>query len=46
MRISPVSENVGRWYPAMTLDEVKGLLEEGALVELEATAAVAPGGSP
>ena len=31
-------EKLGRWYPAMTLVEVKGLLEDAALVELEATA--------
>lgn len=35
-------ELVGRWFPAMTLVEVKDLLEDGALVELEATAALAP----
>ncbi|HEV2863236.1 MAG TPA: RidA family protein [Pyrinomonadaceae bacterium] len=29
---------VGRHYPAMTLVEVKGLLEDGAKVEIEATA--------
>lgn len=33
---------VGRHYPAMTLVEVSGLLEDGALVEIEATAAVPP----
>lgn len=33
-----------RHYPAMTLVEVSSLLEEGALVELEATAALPPGG--
>jgi enamine deaminase RidA (YjgF/YER057c/UK114 family) len=31
---------MGSHYPAMTLLEVKGLLEEGAKVELEATAAL------
>ena len=31
---------VGKHYPAMTLVEVKGLLEEGAKLELEATAAL------
>jgi enamine deaminase RidA (YjgF/YER057c/UK114 family) len=31
---------MGRHYPAMALVEVKGLLEEGALVEIEATAAI------
>jgi enamine deaminase RidA (YjgF/YER057c/UK114 family) len=30
---------MGKHYPAMTLVEVKGLLEEGAKLELEATAA-------
>jgi len=33
-------ETVGRHYPAMALVEVAGLLEPGALVEIEATAAV------
>lgn len=33
-------ELVGRHYPAMTLVEVKSLLEPGAKVELEATAAL------
>jgi enamine deaminase RidA (YjgF/YER057c/UK114 family) len=33
-------EQMGSHYPAMTLLEVKGLLEEGAKVELEATAAL------
>ena len=33
-------EQMGRHYPAMSLLEVKGLLEEGAKVELEATAAL------
>jgi enamine deaminase RidA (YjgF/YER057c/UK114 family) len=33
----------GRHYPAMTLVEVKGLVDRGALVEIEATAVV--GGS-
>jgi enamine deaminase RidA (YjgF/YER057c/UK114 family) len=31
---------MGRHYPAMTLVEVKGLLEEGARLEIEATAAL------
>lgn len=31
---------MGRHYPAMTLVEVKGLLEEGARVEIEATATI------
>ncbi|MBK7644658.1 MAG: RidA family protein [Planctomycetes bacterium] len=34
-------ELVGKHYPAMSLVEVADLLEEGALVELEATAAIA-----
>ena len=33
---------MGRTYPAMSLLQVRGLLEEGALVEIEATAATAP----
>ena len=33
-------EVVGRHYPAMALVEVAGLLEDGALVEIEATAAL------
>ena len=33
---------MGRTYPAMSLLQVKGLLEEGALVEIEATAAIIP----
>jgi enamine deaminase RidA (YjgF/YER057c/UK114 family) len=32
--------HLGRHYPAMTLVEVKALLEEGALCELEATASL------
>jgi enamine deaminase RidA (YjgF/YER057c/UK114 family) len=35
-------EVVGRHWPAMALVEVADLLEEGALVELEATAALPP----
>ena len=31
-------EHLGRHYPAMTLVEVKALLEDGAKVEIEATA--------
>lgn len=34
---------MGRNYPAMALVQVAGLVEEGALVEIEATAAVPPG---
>lgn len=33
---------IGRHYPCMALLQVKGLLEDGALVEIEATAAVRP----
>ncbi|MCB9587176.1 MAG: RidA family protein [Polyangiaceae bacterium] len=33
-------ELMGRHYPAMALLEVKGLLEPGAMVEIEATAVV------
>lgn len=33
-------EVIGRHYPAMTLVEVKGLLEDGAKVEIETTAVV------
>lgn len=33
---------MGKHYPAMALVEVAGLLEPGALVEIEATAALAP----
>jgi len=33
-------EIVGRHFPAMSLVEVAGLLEEGALLEIEATAAL------
>ena len=34
-------EIVGRHFPAMAMVEVSGLLEPGALVEIEATAAIA-----
>jgi enamine deaminase RidA (YjgF/YER057c/UK114 family) len=33
-------EILGKHFPAMALVEVKGLLEPGALVEIEATAAI------
>jgi enamine deaminase RidA (YjgF/YER057c/UK114 family) len=33
-------EIIGRHYPAMAMVEVSGLLEPGALVEIEATAAI------
>ena len=43
-------ERMGRHFPAMTLVEVSALLEEGATVEIEATAAIAstagPGSGP
>jgi enamine deaminase RidA (YjgF/YER057c/UK114 family) len=35
---------MGRAYPAMALVQVAGLVEEGARVEIEGTAAVAPRG--
>lgn len=35
-------ERLGRWYPAMALLEIKGLAEEGALLEMEATAFLDP----
>ncbi len=35
-------EIVGRHFPAMAMVEVSGLLEPGALVEIEATAAIGP----
>ena len=35
-------EVMGRNYPAMALVEIAGLVEDGALVEIEATAAVPP----
>jgi enamine deaminase RidA (YjgF/YER057c/UK114 family) len=34
-------ETIGRHYPAMSVVEVSALLEEGALVEIEATAVLA-----
>jgi enamine deaminase RidA (YjgF/YER057c/UK114 family) len=34
----------GRYYPAMALLEVKGLVDGGAVVEIEATAVI--GGNP
>ena len=36
---------IGKHYPAMTLLVVAGLLEEGAQVEIEATAVIAKGGA-
>ncbi len=38
-------ERLGRHYPAMALVQVADLLEEGALVEIEATAALPPAGT-
>lgn len=38
-------ERLGRHYPAVALLEVKGLVDRGAVVEMEATAVLAPGGS-
>ena len=35
---------MGRHYPAMALVEVAGLVEDGAKVEIEATAALPPAG--
>lgn len=35
-------ERFGRWYPAMALVEVSGLIDEGAVVEIEATAVLPP----
>lgn len=44
-RLKPLGEayraRFGKHYPAMTLVEVKGLLDPGAVVEVEATAVVA-----
>ena len=39
------SRTMGRVYPAMALVEVSGLVEPGALVEIEGTAAVPPAAS-
>lgn len=39
-------ERFGRHYPAMTLVEVRALLEPGALVEIEATAAIRTTATP
>ena len=36
-------ERFGSYYPAMALVEVRGLLDEGALLEIEATAVLAGG---
>ena len=36
---------IGRHYPAMSAVEVKGLVEEGALLEIEATAVIPEGDS-
>jgi enamine deaminase RidA (YjgF/YER057c/UK114 family) len=37
---------MGKHFPAMTLVEVKGLLEPGARVEIEATAVIEPSQTP
>ncbi len=37
---------MGKSYPAMALIQVAGFVEDGALVEIEGTAAVAPRGMP
>ena len=37
-------ERFGRYYPAMTLVHVSGLVERSALVEIEATAVLLPAG--
>lgn len=33
-------DTIGAWYPAMTAVEVSALMEEGAVVEIEATAVI------
>jgi enamine deaminase RidA (YjgF/YER057c/UK114 family) len=38
-------ELAGRHYPAMALVEIRGLLEPGALLEIQGVAAIAPPGS-
>jgi enamine deaminase RidA (YjgF/YER057c/UK114 family) len=35
-------EVMGRHFPAMSVVEVRGLLEDGAKVEIEATAVIEP----
>lgn len=40
------SSRMGRYYPAMALVEVKGLVDEGARVEIEATAVLAADARP
>jgi enamine deaminase RidA (YjgF/YER057c/UK114 family) len=39
-------EVIGRHYPAMSVVEVKGLVEPGAKVEIEATAVIPDGEGP
>ncbi|MDP2480522.1 MAG: RidA family protein [Candidatus Palauibacterales bacterium] len=39
-------ELMGRHYPAMAVLEVTGLVDEGAVVEIEATAVLPPGERP
>jgi len=36
---------LGRFYPAVALVEVKGLMDRGAMVEMEATAVIGGGGA-
>jgi len=43
---APWRRVMGKHYPTMALVEVAGLVEEGALVEIEAIAAIAPTSSP
>ena len=33
-------ETIGNWFPAMTAVEVSALIEDGALIEVEATAVI------
>jgi enamine deaminase RidA (YjgF/YER057c/UK114 family) len=33
-------ETIGNWYPAMSAVEVSALMEEGAVIEIEATAVI------
>jgi enamine deaminase RidA (YjgF/YER057c/UK114 family) len=48
--LKPIGESyrnvMGRHFPAMALVEVAGLVEEGARVEIEATAVVPPADTP
>ena len=38
--------HMGRYYPAMTLVEVRGLVDSGAVVEIQADAVIPPGRQP